>query len=58
MGDVFSAQEKLQNIIYVIQSLNELHSNCEEGLERIYIEAVQKQLANLDQAVLEIKVVE
>lgn len=51
----FSPEERLQNILFVIEKLHNLLHECDSEYNILYKSAIEKQLLNLDKAVNEMK---
>ena len=51
----FTPEERIQNILHVLTTLKEILSTCDTKYEDIWLDCIQKQMLNLDQAVTDMK---
>jgi hypothetical protein len=51
----FTPEERIQNILHVLRTLNELLNDCDTRHEHLWNEAIKSQLINLDEAVCDMK---
>ena len=51
----FTPEERIANILHVLEKLKEILSTSDTKYEDIWLNAIQKQMLNLDQAVTDMK---